>query len=135
MDRVPLVQVAELLLYQGSVSGSGGCSLYMCSGVRARLCLPRPPTASPVPVLDPPLLCVCVRAPTLPLAQGDLAKELRDWVPPKLPVDGRTLRAAGVQPGPPMGEILKGMMEQWKASRFTLTKDELLATLPSQEGQ
>lgn len=71
--------------------------------------------------------------PHRPVLQGDIARELQAWVPPRLPVDGRQLRAAGVKPGPQMGDVIKGLMQQWKASRFTLTREELLALLPPQE--
>lgn len=59
-------------------------------------------------------------------------RSLAEWSVPKMPVQGRDLIAAGVAPGREMGSILRQMESRWKASRFTLTKDDLLASLVKQ---
>lgn len=51
---------------------------------------------------------------------------LVDWDVPKLPVTGRDLLAAGMKPSPEMGEVLRQMTDDWKASGFTLTRDQLM---------
>lgn len=48
------------------------------------------------------------------------------WRPPRLPVDGAALKAAGVKPGPAMGEALRRLEAAWIESDFSLDKDELL---------
>jgi hypothetical protein len=39
--------------------------------------------------------------------------------------------AAGVKPGPHMGEALRKLKDQWKASTYTLTAQQLLSTVSS----
>ena len=51
------------------------------------------------------------------------------WTPPVFPVNGKDLKAAGVAPGPAIGEALARLQATWIASDFTLGKDDLLATL------
>jgi len=47
---------------------------------------------------------------------------------PDFPVTGADLIAMGVKPGPDMGKQLNTLKQQWKASNFKATKDELLGT-------
>ena len=56
-----------------------------------------------------------------------VAKELEKWKVPKLPVNGKDLKAAGFQVGPGIGRLLKMLHVKWKESYFTLTKEELMA--------
>ena len=51
------------------------------------------------------------------------------FVPPEFPVGGQDLMDIGMKPGPEMGQVLRSLRETWKASRFEMTKDELLASL------
>lgn len=46
---------------------------------------------------------------------------------PVFPVSGDDLRAAGIPPGPEMGETLRRLEDAWVDSRFRLTKDRLLS--------
>ncbi|GAA0583718.1 CCA tRNA nucleotidyltransferase [Caenispirillum bisanense] len=56
----------------------------------------------------------------------DLAAE---WVPPSLPVQGRDAVAAGIPPGPAVGEALRTAEAAWLASDFGLDRDALLTLL------
>ena len=47
---------------------------------------------------------------------------------PDFPVTGADLIAMGVKPGPDMGKQLNTLKQQWKASNFKATKDQLLGT-------
>ena len=49
------------------------------------------------------------------------------FLPPAFPVQGKDLLALGMAPGPVMGTTLKAMRGRWVASRFTLTREALLA--------
>ena len=51
---------------------------------------------------------------------------LTGWEVPVMPVAGRDLIAAGVQPGPEMGTVLKAMRERWIASDYTLSREDLM---------
>jgi poly(A) polymerase len=51
------------------------------------------------------------------------------WTRPVMPVKGADLLSAGIAAGPQIGERLARLEDAWLASNFTLTKDELLATL------
>lgn len=48
---------------------------------------------------------------------------------PILPVQGRDLALAGLQPGPEMGRILKSMRASWLAGGCIATRDDLMAQL------
>ena len=48
------------------------------------------------------------------------------WRIPKLPVSGHDLMAAGVAPGPDLGQALRRLEDWWVASDFQPGKDELL---------
>lgn len=51
------------------------------------------------------------------------------WTAPKFPVTGRDLQAAGLAPGPAMGETLRRLEDWWIASDFKPSRDELLARI------
>lgn len=53
----------------------------------------------------------------------------RAFMPPRLPVNGRDLIAAGITPGPAVGAALEQLTDRWIASGFSLTREALLATL------
>lgn len=58
----------------------------------------------------------------------DAAVRLADnWSRPVLPVSGGDLVAAGLPPGPAMGQALRKAEDAWIASDFTLDRDALLA--------
>ena len=70
------------------------------------------------------------------IAEGHLeaAAELRrmaafaeTWEKPVFPLSGKDLVAAGVEPGPAVGERLRELEERWIASGFSLTREMLLA--------
>ncbi len=52
--------------------------------------------------------------------------ELERFSPPRFPLTGRDLVAAGHRPGPALGAALKSLEERWIASDFRLAKAELL---------
>ena len=55
---------------------------------------------------------------------------LRDWTPPAFPLTGKDAIAAGVAPGPAVGQILRRVQEEWIAGDFRpATREELLALL------
>ncbi len=49
------------------------------------------------------------------------------WPMPTFPVSGRDLQAAGLAPGPAMGQTLRSLEDWWIASDFKPTREELLA--------
>jgi poly(A) polymerase len=49
------------------------------------------------------------------------------WVRPVFPIGGEDLRAAGVAPGPAMGNALRVAERAWVDSNFSLSKENLLA--------
>ncbi|MFN0264475.1 CCA tRNA nucleotidyltransferase [Tepidamorphus sp. 3E244] len=53
----------------------------------------------------------------------------QEWVPPKFPLSGKDLMAAGVAAGPQIGQRLAELEETWIASGFSLDRDALLAQL------
>lgn len=57
------------------------------------------------------------------LRQLDFAKT---WERPRFPVGGDDLKALGMTAGPAMGARLKQLEDQWVASNFSLTKEQLL---------
>lgn len=56
-----------------------------------------------------------------------LLKFVEKWEKPEFPVKGRDLAAAGVSPGPKMGETLKRLEAEWIASGFSFDREALLA--------
>lgn len=55
-----------------------------------------------------------------------LLKSAEAWQRPVFPVSGKDLVAAGVEPGPEVGEQLRALEERWIASGFALSRDALL---------
>jgi poly(A) polymerase len=51
------------------------------------------------------------------------------WQAPSLPVSGKDLIAAGLAPGPAMGEALRRLEDWWVASDFKPDRDALMARL------
>lgn len=60
------------------------------------------------------------------VGQGHKIASLRAWQPPEFPVNGSDLIAMGKKPGPDMGRTLAVLRNEWEASGFKLTKNELL---------
>ena len=58
----------------------------------------------------------------------------RDWRPPLMPVTGTDLKAAGLPPGPALGQALRRLEQAWVDSDFTLGREALLARLDAQPG-
>jgi len=48
------------------------------------------------------------------------------WEVPMFPVRGQDLIESGIQPGPAIGIALSRMLDEWIASDFRLTKEDLL---------
>ena len=67
----------------------------------------------------------------LALQQGatDLATRIPEATPPRFPLTGRDAVAAGISPGPAVGERLRQLEENWRAGDFTASRNELLADL------
>jgi len=73
--------------------------------------------------------CLILNAKDKAVAKKALA--LSDETPiPVFPLSGRDLEKAGIEPGVGMGKILKDLETRWVESGFTLTKKQLLETLP-----
>lgn len=51
------------------------------------------------------------------------------WTPPEFPLSGNDMKAAGVEPGPQMGKVLKALQALWVRSGFTADRDKLLMAL------
>ena len=51
---------------------------------------------------------------------------IKEWVPKVFPVTGQDLIDAGYSQGPEIGMALKKMKSNWVASKFTLSKDDLM---------
>jgi poly(A) polymerase len=49
-----------------------------------------------------------------------------NWTPPEFPVNGKILKAHGVQEGVAMGSTLKALEKAWEDSNYTLSKQDLL---------
>lgn len=60
------------------------------------------------------------------VGEPTLAQYARDFVIPTFPVTGKDLMAAGMQPGPMMGQRLSRMKEAWTYSRFVASKEDLM---------
>lgn len=56
-----------------------------------------------------------------------LARYAETFQIPIFPVTGKDLMASGMKPGPAMGQRLRKLENAWVFSRFTRTKDELMA--------
>lgn len=52
-----------------------------------------------------------------------------EWDMPVFPVTGGDMLAAGIEPGPQVGEMLTALEDWWIAGGFTADRDELLARL------
>ncbi len=70
----------------------------------------------------------------LAIAGGNQAAKLQRqlvfataWERPRFPVGGDDLKALGMTAGPAMGARLKQLEDQWVASSFSLTREQLLA--------
>ena len=50
------------------------------------------------------------------------------WTPPPFPLGGDDLIALGIPSGKALGDLLARLEEQWEASDYTLSKDQLLVT-------
>lgn len=57
-----------------------------------------------------------------------LANKIMQWTPKMFPVTGNDLQKMGYNQGVEMGEILRNLKDDWKKSRYTLTKEELLSS-------
>ena len=64
-----------------------------------------------------------------------VAKEIKEWTVPKLPVTGKDLKLAGFPAGPGMGRLLRQLHVRWKESYFTLGKEELMAVAQKTQGR
>jgi tRNA nucleotidyltransferase/poly(A) polymerase len=53
-------------------------------------------------------------------------KDVADFVPPVFPVNGDMLMEVGFKPGKKMGDVLRTLKDEWKASRFTLDTDTMM---------
>lgn len=61
------------------------------------------------------------------LNSGEYAKSIiQEYVKVEFPVKGQDLIDRGMKPGPMVGQVLAKMKADWKDSRYTLTRDELL---------
>jgi poly(A) polymerase len=59
---------------------------------------------------------------------GRLMRFTERWQRPALPVTGKDIVSAGVEPGPAVGERLRELEERWIDSGFTLSRDALLGS-------
>jgi poly(A) polymerase len=62
-------------------------------------------------------------------AFGALLGEAEAWSKPAMPVKGADLIARGHSAGPDLGTTLSGLKDQWVESDFSLTKNQLMASL------
>ncbi len=62
-------------------------------------------------------------------AWGGLLSLPDQWSAPRLPVKGADLIAAGMHPGPQMGQVLSALEDWWVANDFTPTRIDLLARM------
>lgn len=63
------------------------------------------------------------------LAKLKNLSDVSSWQEPVFPVSGKDLIALGLKPGPEMGQTLAKLKKQWVASRFELSKEDLLQSL------
>ena len=61
--------------------------------------------------------------------------ELHLWQPPVFPLTGADLLSHGVDKGPALGEMLRGLEQQWLAHDFGLERDALIAIIDSRQGR
>ncbi len=66
-------------------------------------------------------------------AMGEALERLAGWTPPRLPVQGRDLIAAGVAPGPSLGRRLAATEAWWRAQDFAPDHAACLAHALAQE--
>jgi len=69
------------------------------------------------------------RASAEDLAWRELISLPDQWPVPKFPLTGRDLQAAGMSPGPALGEALRKLEDWWIASDFKPARQDLLARL------
>jgi poly(A) polymerase len=62
---------------------------------------------------------------------GRLLKFARHWQRPVFPVGGEDLKRLGIAAGPEIGAALRKLETEWIESGFSLTREDLLARLPS----
>jgi len=55
--------------------------------------------------------------------------QIKNWPRPRLPVGGSDLKQLGVEPGPPMGELLRRIEEWWIEGDFTADRAQCIAHL------
>lgn len=60
----------------------------------------------------------------------NLHDKLRDWVVPRFPIDGSTLKEHNCPSGKLMGVVINRLREIWVQNEFKSTPEELLAQLP-----
>jgi len=60
------------------------------------------------------------------MSLGDLAMA---WAPPKFPLSGKDMKAAGIKPGPQMGKMLDALKALWVRSGFSADREKLLMAL------
>ena len=67
----------------------------------------------------------------LALQQGspEQAVLVKDANPPRFPLGGRDAIAAGMSPGPEVGELLHALKQQWREDDFRADRDQLLSRL------
>lgn len=58
-----------------------------------------------------------------------LLERAERWQKPVFPLSGADMLAAGMQPGPKVGDVLKGLEEEWVKSNFVMDRASLLARL------
>ena len=58
-----------------------------------------------------------------------LLKRTLDWKKPQFPLGGADIIAAGIAPGPRVGELLEQLEQQWVDVNFSLDRASLLARL------
>ena len=61
--------------------------------------------------------------------------EIHGWRPPVFPLKGADLLSHGVDKGPALGEMLRGLERHWVAQNFGPTRDELIAMIDTAPDQ
>ena len=61
---------------------------------------------------------------------NEVEASIKDWDPPRFPVNGQVVLSANVQKGPMLGIVLNELRKRWVASDFLLTRDELVLQIP-----
>ncbi len=69
----------------------------------------------------------CSRAKRGSVEWADLLALPDVWMPSELPVKGADILAAGIAPGPKVGQVLAALEDWWVASDFAPTRNDLLA--------